>query len=72
MTEDIHALIQAEIDGQNTPEASQQLADMCQADPVIQVGAATEKPIRSCRMGTSPHLLGYKILVDTLRTSRKA
>ena len=36
MTPDIHVLIQAEVDGQNTPEASRQLADLCREDTQVQ------------------------------------
>ena len=35
MTQEIIELIQAEIDGQNTPEASQRLTELCQTDETV-------------------------------------
>lgn len=36
MTNDILEMIQAEIDGQNSPEASNKLAERCRLDPAVQ------------------------------------
>lgn len=45
MTQEIIELIQAEIDGQNTPEASQRLTELCQSDESVRHEFAAAKAV---------------------------